>query len=161
MGYPQQYPPEYGVHPGYPQPYMYPPPRKPVWPWVVGSIAIVVGIAAAIGIVVVVAHKDDKPAVAAPITLVYEVTGDVPTPPDINYVPAQGDGVHMTPESLPWRMEVTMTKSKTADRGFVSAYTGPREITGGVTCRIFRDGKVVVQDTVTGSGTASCVTFFR
>ncbi len=42
MGYPQQYPPEYGAYPGYPPPHMYPPPRKPVWPWVVGSVAIVV-----------------------------------------------------------------------------------------------------------------------
>ena len=146
-GYPQGgYPPNYG----YPQP----PKKKPVWPWIVGGVVLVLvllggGCAAIIG---VAAWQVDK-EVNSSADLVYEVNGTA-SQVDITYYSGDFDQNTANGSMVPWRKNVTV--SGFAKMGSITVTTTGTE-EGTVSCRILRDGKVLDEDTSTGSfGFVTC-----
>ncbi|MFE6921133.1 MmpS family transport accessory protein [Nocardia sp. NPDC057663] len=146
-GYPQGgYPPNYGYPPQ--------PPKKPVWPWIVGGIVLVLvllggGCAAIVG---VAAWQVDK-EVNSSADLVYEVGGTA-SQVDITYYTGEFDQNTANSSSVPWRKDVTV--SGFAKMGSITVTTSGLE-EGTVSCRILRDGKVLDEDTSTGTfGFVSC-----
>ncbi|GAD84547.1 hypothetical protein FEK33_22505 [Nocardia asteroides NBRC 15531] len=158
QGYPQGGYPQ-GGYPqgGYPQNYGYPPqpPRKkPVWPWIVGGIVLVLvllagGCAVLVG---VAANEIDKEAKSS-ADLVYEVGGTA-SQVDITYYTGDFDQNSANATSVPWRKDVTV--SGFAKMGSLTVTTTGLE-EGTVSCRILRDGKVLDEQTSSGTfGFVSC-----
>jgi hypothetical protein len=150
-GYPP-YPP-----PGY---YQQPPRKKPVWPWVLGGmfLLMLLGIGGCLAFIGGVATNIDKES-KRQVAVTYEVVGsgnsvsvsytnsdNKPGTQDLGL--AQETGV-----ALPWQKEVTVDGLvKTATLTATNGAQG-----GEITCRIRADGKVIAEQTSKGQfATASC-----
>jgi hypothetical protein len=148
-------PPQYGLGgypayppPGYPQPYpqapyAYQPPKKrPVWPWVLGGIFVVVFlcIGACVAFVGGVASNIDKET-KREVEVIYAVSGSGRSVA-ITYSGRDFNTAQETAVRLPWnRMRAT------------------NDMSGGtITCQITANGKTIAEQSSTGPfATASCV----
>jgi hypothetical protein len=132
--------------PGYPpSPYGYgpPPSRKPLWPWVLGGLAVLVVIVIAIAVAVVVSTAG-KPGRS--VAMSYEVEGSARSVM-INSSTADGDDLSENHVALPWSKKVTPN----TDVLFVRVWVIADPPGGTLTCRIMQNGKKVAEETANGS----------
>ncbi|MFX0580736.1 MmpS family transport accessory protein [Nocardia nepalensis] len=141
-GYPGQ---GYPGYPGYsPQ---QPPKGKPVWPWVLGGIflAIVLIVGGCVAVFGSIAYRIDKES-KKEVAVTYEISGTGTA--DISYTSGDFESSSDNHASLPWTKAVTLT-------GFVRSGRVSATVSGSnggtVSCRILRDGKVVVEESDSGS----------
>lgn len=146
-------PPQGNQPPGYPPP-GYPPPqspygygpaprRKPLWPWVVGGVALLVVAMVAIAAAVLVSTAGRS---GRTVTMSYEVEG---TARSVSITSSRTDGDDVTDNrvSLPWSKKVTPK----SDVLFVRVWVIADAPGGALTCRIFQNGKKVAEETASGS----------
>ncbi|MGW4768353.1 MmpS family transport accessory protein [Nocardia sp. NPDC004278] len=140
-GYPGQ---GYPGYPGYPP---QPPKGKPVWPWVLGGVflAIVLTVGGCVAVFGSIAYRIDKES-KKEVAVTYEVSGTGTA--DITFTSGDFDSSNANDAPLPWTKAVTLTGFVRSGRvsATVSGSSG-----GTVSCRILRDGKVVVEDSDSGS----------
>jgi hypothetical protein len=143
-------PPGYYQQSGYPPPgyYQQPPQKqkKPVWPWVLGGILLVIflGIGGCVAFVGLVATGIDSES-KREVTVKYEVTGTGDTVA-ITYSGRDFNIAQDTGVSLPWSTDVTID-----GLGKTVTLTGTRGAGDGtVTCRISTNGRVISEQTSTG-----------
>lgn len=140
----------FGQQPPY---YSQPPKKRPVWPWIVGGILLVLllSIGGCIAVVATIANDATEE-----VTVTYEVSGDGEEV-SISYSGADLNSGQVNDAVLPWRMEVTV------EGLFKSVYvtaTNGAEDTGEVSCKITANGKVVAEQTSSGAfASASCIGF--
>lgn len=151
-GYPPpNYPPQY-AQPAYG--YQPPPPKRPVWPWILGGIVLVIflgvgGCVAFVGTVATSIHDE----ATRKVTVTYNVKGSSESA-SITYSGQGFNSAQETGASLPWTKNVTIdglgkTIMLTATNGFAD---------GTVTCEIKANGKILAQQTSTGAfATANCM----
>jgi len=153
-GYPA-YPP-----PGYPQPYpqapyAYQPPKKrPVWPWVLGGIFVVIFlcIGACVAFVGGVASNIDKET-KREVEVIYAVSGSgravAITSSGRDFNTAQETAVR-----LPWNRSVTIDGlAKTVSLAATNDISG-----GTITCQITANGKTIAEQSSSGPfATVRCI----
>lgn len=156
--YPQTGYPGYphGGYPEYPHaPYYYQPPRKrPVWPWVLGAVLVVMflGAGGCLAVVAMVGSRIDSEAQPA-VNVTYEVAGSGSSV-NITYTDGGYNTAQQTVTTLPWTKDVRVDGLiKTV---WLTAANGPDD--GTVTCKITAGGKTLAQETATGPYTVvSCI----
>lgn len=141
---PPQYPGYGQGYPGYPP---QPPKGKPIWPWVLGGVflAIVLTVGGCVAVFGSIAYRIDKES-KKEISVTYEISGTGSA--DISYTSGDFDSANDNDALLPWTKVVTLTGFVRSGR--VSA-TMSGTSGGTVSCRILRDGEVVVEDSDSGS----------
>jgi hypothetical protein len=143
--------------------YRYPPPgyyyqqsprKRPVWPWVLGTVFLLVflGFAACFAFVGGVANNINKES-QRQVTVTYEVEGSGSSVA-VTYSRSDFNTAQDTDVTLPWTKQITIS-------GFlktVSLIATNGHSDGTVTCRILADGNVIAQQTSSGPfATASCI----
>lgn len=156
-GAPYQPPSNYPPPPYSPPPPGFPPPaparKRPVWPWIVGGIVLVIllSIGGCVAVFATVAND-----VTDEVNVVLEVTGtgdDV----SITYSAGESGSAQIEDARLPWRKELTVdgvlkSVSLIATNGIESS--------GEITCKVTADGKVIAEQTSSGGfASASCFGF--
>jgi Mycobacterium membrane protein len=146
--------------PGYAQPYAqapygYQPPKKrPVWPWILGGIFLVIflGIGACVAFVGSVAKNIDDES-KREVTVIYSVTGSGKSVA-ITYSGRDFNTAQETAVSLPWNKSVTIDGI-----GKTVSLTATNDFGGGtITCQISANGKTIAEQTSNGPfATASCI----
>ncbi|RJO68405.1 hypothetical protein D5S18_33925 [Nocardia panacis] len=138
-------PPPSGPQGYYPPP-QYPPRRsRPLWPWVLGVVALVVVALVGGGVVLLGAFavRTTKEA-RHEVSVVYEVTGSAAAA-DIAYYHGQFDNAVVSGGALPWRKEVLIVGLATPAGVSASGAAGET-----MSCRILRDGKVLASESSSG-----------
>ncbi|MGN2640438.1 MmpS family transport accessory protein [Nocardia takedensis] len=151
QGYPAgQYGPGAAPPQGY---YQQPPKKKPVWPWILGGVAVVllVVVGGCVALVAgVVNEVDDE--LNRQVAVTYEVEGSG-TDASITYSGSDFDIAQETAATMPWRKQVTV-------EGFSSyvSLSATNGANGGeITCRIKAGDRVVSEQTSSGPyASASC-----
>ncbi|WP_205874401.1 hypothetical protein [Mycobacterium camsae] len=127
--------------PGYPPPPYGSPapvPRRLLWPWVLGGVALLVVVM--LGVVVVVLMKPSSEDKRRAVTMTYQVQGTAKTA-RVSYTgPTDSDENHEV--SLPWSIEVVV--GKTVVMAGVTVTTLESGAT--VECRVLANGKQVAHN---------------
>jgi hypothetical protein len=134
--------------------YMSAPTKKPVWPWVLGAIFLVIflGVAGCVAFVGGVASNIDKET-KREVNVIYGVIGSGRSAA-ITYSGRDFNTAQETAVSLPWNKSVTID-----GLGKTVSLTATNDFDGGtITCQISANGKTIAQQTSTGPfATASCI----
>lgn len=134
--------------------YVAPPKKKPIWPWVLLAIFVVIFLAfgACVAFVGGVANEIDKET-KREVEIIYGVTG-TGSSVAITYSGRDFNTAQETGVDLPWNKSVTID-----GLGKTVTLTATNGMDGGtVTCQITADGKTIAEQTSSGPfATASCI----
>src|SRR5215212_645863 len=130
------------------------PKKRPVWPWILGGIFLVIflGVGACVAFVGGVASNLDKET-KREVEVIYAVSGSGRSVA-ITYSGRDFNTAQETAVSLPWKKSVTID-----GLGKTVSLTATNDMNGGtITCRITANGKTIAEQTSSGPfATASCI----
>ena len=138
-----------GPNYNYPPPgyyYQQPPKKRPVWPWVLGTVFVMIflGIAGCLALIGGVANNINRES-QRQVAITYQVEGSGGSV-SVTYSGSDFNSAQDTDVTLPWTKQITIS-------GFLKtvSLTATNGSSGGtVTCRILADGNVVAQQTSSG-----------
>lgn len=134
--------------------YVSAPKKKPVWPWALGAIALVIflGVGACVAFIGGVASNIDKET-KREVEVIYAVSGSGRSVA-ITYSGRDFNTAQETAVRLPWNKSVTID-----GLGKTVSLTATNDMDGGtITCQITANGKTIAEQTSSGPfATASCI----